>query len=266
MKKVLYRYLRSHWMETLRNCEFMVSRPSKFRKMESDNSDPLDCLPQLNGVVSRNILERGLPQNLDKNQVSPCFPEKFTANFNDFFRKDEAMDSVLRVLCLSDASDNNTDMHMWKNYANDFAGVRIGIGLNLGDELETNFGGYMGRWVEYCDNPNLIIAKTLSHPRELSDWNWDIIFKKAKKFAVEKEYRIVTASNLWVSRAGGEYVRLLNENIISVDVGCLVPLKERKKLMKFCRKNFNLVRMSVAQPNQSGNVEYSVEGANKVLT
>ncbi len=256
MIRVFYRYLCSHWVETLRNCEFMASKPSKFRNIELANPDPLDCLPQLDGVVPRNILEKGLPPNLEKRNGPPSFPENFTAAYNDLFRKNEAMDAVLRILCLSDVRDSNTDAYMWKNYANNFSGVRIGIALNVGSQAETNFGRYIGRRVEYCDSPNLISAKGLDHPSRLSDYEWDVIFRKAKKFEIENEYRIVTARNQWVSRSGREYVRLLNENIAAVDVGCHVQIKDRKRLMKFCRRNFNLRRMSVAQQGPTGDIEY----------
>ena len=251
MYRVFYKYMRSHWLKTLGNCRFMVSRPSKYWKEWSHSapSDPAECLPTINGGERFPLLER-----------LSLSPAVFREQFNKEFADPNTMDRIIRILCLSDPSKcAATDLHRWEKYGATFEGVRIGIRLPVGDDgVCASYREFRGEYVSYEATPNIIQTRGILTHTELSDKCFEVIFKKDRaKFSVESEFRLLTDCRHVKRDSGGlDFLQLENKMIFSVDVGYKMSKENIKALFKLCKRNFSLSGFRKAMPH-GALVEYT---------
>lgn len=233
MDRIFYRYLSSHGFETLKNCWFKVARPSKYWGNWSSTaaSDPFECKPQ--------IVVNGQSLLLEGAKVDHA---TFADNFNKVFRAPKTMDSMVRILCLSDPLRHpGTDMHMWYRYGGKFSGVRIGIKLSADEDGVCNMcRRFRGEYVKYVKSQNIICTSDIATQDELSERCFDVIFKKGTKFKLESEYRLLTVRGCWESNNGIDFLPLDNDMIVSVDIGFGMPEAAKVKLLRHCKRNFNL--------------------------
>ena len=195
-----YRYLSSHWNDTLLKKRFLVSQPSRF-------NDKLDCAFKVVGALRQDVLDRyntefnwddeacrhGLPlesvvyskaaKGLDQNEICRLV-------FDDTRM---AMDYNFRFLCLSKATaGDETANHMWKKYANGGEGVRIGLFLNLQERDDSPV-----KHVQYKDEPNVLDLSTLSKfPPTVGDV-LKFICTKTKEWSIEAELRMIRQLGKW---------------------------------------------------------------------
>lgn len=233
MERIFYRYLSSHSIETLKNCWFKVARPSKYWGDWSSTaaSDPLECKPQ--------ILMDGQSPFLDRFGGDH---KTFADNFNKVFNAPKTMDSMVRILCLSDPLRHpGSDLHMWYRYAGKFSGVRIGIKLSVDEEGVCNLcRRFRGEYVEYAKLHNIIRASDIVTQDELSERCFNVIFKKDIKFKLESEYRLLTVHGYCKTNKGLDFLPLDNDMIVSVDIGFKMSRAEKTRLLRLCKRNFNL--------------------------
>lgn len=249
MKHVFYRYMASHGFETLRNCWFMVSKPSKFRKEGWSPMAPTDdaeCMPQLGGDGQSvfPLLDRlGIPK------------ERYKQLFNNIFASPETLDQIIRILCLSDPERNlKTDMYMWKHYAANFAGLRIGIELDVENGVCNMLKRFRGEYVRYEFKHNEIQPEQITTNEDISECCFNILYKKArssegqKGYEIESEFRLIVDERFWKTSGDQCFLPLDNGMIVSVDVGCKMAKRDVEKLYAHCIKNFALRRFAKASP------------------
>ena len=233
MEHIFYRYLSSHGFETLKNCWFMASRPSKYWGNWSSTaaSDPFECKPQM-VIDGRSLLLEGVKVD------HAAFADNFNAAFND----PQTMDSMVRILCLSDPlRHSSTDLYMWYRYGKKFSGVRIGIKLSLDEEGVCNMlRRFRGEYVKYGRLQNNISTSDITTQDDLSERCFNVIFKKSTRFRLESEFRLLAGSKYCKSTRGLDFIPLDNDMIVSVDIGYRMPDAAKMKLLRHCKRNFNL--------------------------
>ena len=247
---VFYRYMRSHWFETLRDGCFKMANVRDF-------NDPFDgrghCVGRLSREVIRNItIEEekvwgALLDSCDKN--IPGFSDKLLDKIakvysTGFYRsvQDRSMvDVIMYVLCFSACRDNDPAQRlMWAHYANGYRGVRIGVRFD-----DPNFPLYLDS-VKYChERPVLDLSKVRSlcnDPEFFNFWRSNLT-TKSTEWAYEQEVRLI-ADDLHLERGkddGGKdayFWRFAAQDIVSVDVGCLVPSAEIDKLVELRNSHY----------------------------
>lgn len=262
-KKVFYRYLRSHGLETLQDGRFLVSQPSKFWHWERDDrglSDPKECKPQLRGSFSQSAVRKVFP-GIDEVRYSKIFK----MNFNKEFAAADTLGFV-RILCLcSPERRPDTDAYMWSTYADSFRGLRLGVEIEVEDDSMTSSDrDFIGQYVQYSDDSNVLNASTISDMTKLGDGAFDVIFKKDSRFIKESEYRLLMVideerkhcPNLIREGANAFWI-FPKEIIVSLDIGVDMPKSKQEKLIQCCEEKYTLVRSpNVAIPHGE-EVEYA---------
>lgn len=170
---IIYRYLSSHWYETLRDAEFLASPPNKF-------NDCLDCAGVTVGEFPREVVSEYFMQNdwfgvfsriaqncgVSMDAVTEALNSKqFNVETLDLSRRvssllinRESLSKVWRIVCFSRPSENqidnkDTERRMWKRYANKSRGVRIGVDFS---DLTRPKDEYLIHDVLYSDAPAII--------------------------------------------------------------------------------------------------------------
>ena len=253
MDRVFYRYMAGHVLETLSNCWFMVSRPSKYRKSWSASApdDGTECMPQIDMVEQFPWLANYKVE-----------PSVFRENFNAVFANPKTMDSMIRILCLSDpARRSDTDLYMWDKYAGSFSGARIGIQLSVDENTEyAAYKEFRGEYVKYENRQNIINTSNIKTREDLTNQCFNIIYKKNTSYIKESEFRLLTDCRHLRQRKGHkgiDFLRLQNGMIVSVDVGYKMPRRDVVALFKLCKRNYNIHNFREAMPHEKS-VEYKV--------
>ncbi len=260
MTLIVYRYLNEvkYAVEALRTCSFKVSSPAKYWGLEGCRlglEDDAECRPKI----------------VTSNECGPLFlsaehKKTFTQAFNETYSRRSTIADVVRILCLSNPEwDPSADFHMWRKYGGDFSGVRIGIRLDVDNDLISKSDNFRGERVSYCVNPNVVDVDKALVVDDISEQCFNICFRKSKNFKIESEYRLMTRVGKWRTYGGGDYLLLKNEMIASVSVGIRARKEEVSQLLKVCKKNYDIGEILFAQPDD-GSVAYvrTVDGCKRM--
>lgn len=259
---LLYRYLKTHSYETLRDAEFMVSAPGKF-------NDILDCTAKVTSTPSRDALDKyynqdkdwfdiGVDLGLDGAELQEFLnypnkaptPERYKEVLQHNLATHKTVDNVFRILCLCDAGTHpKTDLHMWKKYAGK-CGVRIGLNV----DPQSTEKQFVFKKVEYADAIPEIDLKANKEISTRFDY-LKIISTKTKKWALEREWRLCLLAKRCYTKDGLEFLGWDRRMLASVDIGCGMSVAAQKGLFRMVRKRFPLnveIKRMVADEKFSG--------------
>jgi len=258
---IIFRYLASHALESLRDVMLKVARVSSF-------NDPFECMYRATGTMTRakakaylrsrersrdffqdlmqrhphlksiEAARRYLKANLER------FADVLVANYDQIKdtpmqERERIMDSTMRVVCFSSSEASQFDeILLWSHYAGMHKGVRIGFEFPSG-----------------VTNPFKISAITYQNERVGVDLSVDagqesvkdalLISTKTKSTAwtYEKEFRLVTIPLYCVSskRANREIVEFFpieREWVRRVDFGVRFNRHLREPILNIVKKDY----------------------------
>lgn len=240
---ILYRYLNSHWLDTLRDSRFMISKPSRFRNELGSMSDKEDVMPHLEGDIPPKVMQRSFPFKA----IRPVeWSKAFSCLFNTVLSRDETFDRFLRVLCFSDAHNHPmTDRYMWKSYAGNFSGVRLGMNFEL-TANEIKVGDNRMKAVSYKDNPGEIQANKICAMEDIFDMVWEILATKNCKYDIEREWRLLALTGNCVFEQELWFLSFDKRSVSSVDIGCKMDMNDQISLLEIIRENYPHIEVSEA--------------------
>lgn len=247
---VLYRYLKSHGLETLRDGRF---------KMASvlDLNDPFEGAGRCVGVLSeetvKNLFKEKLLQNgiegiqgldaawnlLGKEEthsLSMAYSDEIRAGV---FRR--TLVSFMYVLCFSMCDNGDPAQKlMWSHYANGYRGVRIGLRLE-----DPNFPLYLDS-MKYCwERPALDLSKVKAFDKDeeiIRFWIQNLTTKSIE-WSYERECRII-AEDRHLEKGQDDkgnvtyFWRFDPSVVVSVDVGFQMPETDVKKIIDVAKVNY----------------------------
>ena len=255
---ILYRYMRSHWLETLNDMHFKMAKISEF-------NDPFDgrgrCIGMLSKETVRNILKEAdasdspiveIAHKLNvanlPDQILDALAQRYTSGFYQQVQDRSMMNLITYILCFSACNDNDPHQKlMWAHYAYGYRGVRIGVRFD-----DPNFPLYLDS-VKYChERPVFDLSKVRSlnkDPEILRFWISNLT-TKSTEWAYEQEVRLIGDDQhleKGLDDKGKEayYWRFVPQDIVSIDVGCQVPQAEINKIIE--SRNSKYPHMAIRQ-------------------
>lgn len=239
-REVCWRYLASHWEDTLKNMRFMVSAPNAFKE------DPCDCVCEVDGVLPEDVWQRyrkthnwrdearrlNIPEDelgallnsklLNRDFLSRVIREKISDR--------SAMSEKYRILCTSNSCASlRTEMHMWEKYAGKFSGVRIGLMFEQGMDLN---GAIRVQEVSYCDDGPVWNLSDMTEFPPNGEFLIPTIMTKREEYSVEQEYRLLIMDSRCDHEKGRSFWHCRPEFIRVLDLG---PLFERSRILELAK-------------------------------
>ena len=208
---IVYRYLASHWYESLRDACFLASPPNKF-------NDSFDCAAEAVGAMPEDVVKHYFDERdwftvfmkvaqqkgFSIETVTQALNSpKFNIDTLDIDRRIRSLLSsrvsiseVYRIVCFSalpnDSIEKNaTERRMWKRYAGKDKGVRIGVDFSYCTEATDC---EVIRPVFYSDEPVKVDFSRFRTTMVPSEEICRIVFTKDKKiWGRECEVRLITS-------------------------------------------------------------------------
>lgn len=267
---ILYRYMKSHWLETLRDGCFKMSKISNF-------NDPFDgrgrCVGRLRkDVVKRFIQETNSEVNgvlkltelmsgaKSSNEILERIAEQYTAGFYKSVQDRSMFNIITYVLCFSSCHNNDPAQRlMWAHYANGYRGVRIGVKLD-----DPNFPLYLDS-VKYCsERPVLNLSKVeaLENDKEVLNFWISNLTTKSTEWAYEQEVRLIADDKhleKWADGRGDDtyFWRFMPTDIVSIDLGFEFPQSEIDNVIELQKEKYPQMKVSqVVLDNDAYGIEY----------
>lgn len=208
---IVYRYLASHWYESLRDACFLASPPNKF-------NDSLDCAADTVGKMPEDVVKHyfnerdwvgvfmGIAQRegLSLEAVTQALNSpQFNIDTLDINRRASgllssrvSLSKVYRIVCFSalpyDSIEKSaTERRMWKRYAGKDKGVRIGVDFSYSTRAPES---EVIQPVFYSDEPVKVDFSCFNTTMIPSEEIHRIVFTKDKKlWGRECEVRLITS-------------------------------------------------------------------------
>lgn len=258
--KTYFRYLGSHWLDTLRDRRLKLAMPSEL-------NDPFDCTMAYIGNPSRAVAKAEADKMIDtefadicnnimprkerrvelqnkKRQVRKLIQEKFEKITNAESMEKTALDRTVRLLCMSspDYPDNmdvpfeHSEILMWAHYANNHKGVRIELNFE-----KLNFEKSKIDFVQYSER------------RPTHDWSdglefhqkmlLDALMTKSKAWDYENEVRFFThpkycESELLENGQSLSFLPFPEDLIRRVDFGLNMTIEEQDECKKLLANDY----------------------------
>lgn len=248
---MLYRYLKTHAYETLRDRRFMISPPGKF-------NDLLDCTAKIKGEPSAEVLQKrygaegGFIANafragyspeailsaLNSGRLKDIDPKDYARVAQKVVNNGELAKNNLRILCLADSDGYpKTDLRMWRRYAS-FGGVRIG--LNFGyDPMRDQFAFLP---VQYKDEQAIFDLSEDDCQGKALDIK-SMVTTKLMQWAPEREHRLITRPEYCKHIGELDFLSFNSEIVQRVDIGFKMRHCESKGLVKMIRGKYPNVKI-----------------------
>ena len=265
---ILYRYLASHWMDTLRNEQLKVARPQEF-------NDPYDCLGVCVGqyplsTVEAHFLDKDAPvyattiQTAKGMGVSIEIAAHFLAELNvnkmsidmgNAFAGREYMDGIMFLLCFSSCEEGNSGHSlMWSHYANKCNGVRLGFDFG-GPEFENYLS--VVKYSSERATLNLSLVTDFINDFEYRRFNEDKLTTKSIEWAYEREYRMMVDDRH--SESGKDdkgnairFWRFKPQYLQTIDLGFGIGEEEQNEILSIVQKQYPHVKVRRLQMSQTG--------------
>lgn len=218
-----YRYLSSHWYESLRDAEFMVSSPSVFNDID-------DCRCLVKNAVSEEVarmlnsydwIAAAKRHRMPLSAVAHMRGLRFnsvdlTRMCQSGFEKARAIiDYNVRILCLSMAAAGyRTESHMWRKYANDGRGTRIGLSIDISERSDSPM-----KKVVYSDEEKVLDLALLDHFPITIGEVLPIVRTKSSGWSIESEVRMIRRIGSWQDHGGRSYWHFKRPVVRRVDIG-----------------------------------------------
>lgn len=265
---VLYRYLASHWTETLRDGRLKVARPQEF-------NDPYDCLGVCVGqypisTVKQHFLDQHSPVyattvatakewNLTIEDAATMLARANVRGMSDNMAKmitdRDSVNAIQFILCFSGAQENDSSHSlMWSHYANKCNGVRFGFDFG-GPEFEMYLNAV--RYSTERATLNLSLIKDLQDDHEYLRFNEDSFLMKSIEWAYEREYRMMIDdkhSEEGKDKDGNliRFWRFKPEYLRTVDLGFGIRKEEESEIIDIVAKSYRHVKVRRLLMSQQG--------------
>ena len=258
---IIFRYLASHSLESLRDARLKVARISSF-------NDPFECMYRASGVMTRAKAKQYLRARLDSREfleglmrsqphlVSVKAARRFQkanldkyasdliANYDSIKEappeeREAVMDHAFRVVCFSSSEAQPLDeILLWSHYADKHRGVRIGFEFPA--ELTRAFR------ISPITYQDVRVAVDLTNDSEEKSVKAALLQStktKSRAWAYEKEYRLMTVLNFCVVErdAKGNAIELLSferEWVRRIDFGARCDRQTRNDILEIVRKDY----------------------------
>lgn len=265
---ILYRYLASHWMDTLRDGRLKVAHPQEF-------NDPYDCLGVCVGqypisTVKQHFLDQHSPVYMTTvatakelnvkiedaaNILARANVRGMSDNMARMITDRDGVNAFRFILCFSGAQENDSSHSlMWSHYANKCNGVRLGFDFG-GPEFEM----YLNAVRYSCERAtlNLSLIKDFEHDHEYLRFNEENFLMKSIEWSYEREYRMMIDdrhSEVVMDKNGKEihFWRFKPEYLRLVDLGFGIGKEEEKQILELVSSNYPQVKVRRIQMCSQG--------------
>ena len=274
---ILYRYLASHWVDTLRNGQLKVARPQDF-------NDPYDCLGVcvgqypistvkahfLNKSSAVYVLTVATAKEFNKtiedaaDILARIHVRGMSDNMAKAITNRNTVNDIQFILCFSGAPENDSSHSlMWSHYANKCNGVRLGFDFG-GPEFEM----YLNAVRYSCERAtlNLSLIKDYEHDHEYLRFNEDNFLMKSIEWAYEREYRMMIDdkhSEEGKDKEGNliRFWRFKPEYLQTVDLGFGIQKDEEAEIIDIVAKSYRHVKVRRLLMSQQG-YSFALESLN----
>lgn len=266
---ILYRYLKDHYIETLRDERFKVSCAWEF-------DDKSDCEIKFVGVfppvfrscpeIKRTLAGRMmLVDELNERLASRSIDgEPLPTNLNAF-----------RILCFCDVANDRVNDYMWLRYGGAFQGIRLGFEIEIpksGECRTTDIWLRKVRYVTKASKKN-INAGRIRDIKEVPEIIMERLFVKLKediekpdeKYYMENEYRCLFGldkSNLQKENDiyFAPFSILTGMKLVSIEIGYRMKEEDKVEIMKIIEEKWQNIDISRADGNSVVDVHCKMEG------
>lgn len=131
-----YRYLGSHWMDSLQNRELKLSTVTDF-------NDVFDGRGACKSIFRRELMVRYAKEIVSAQLNCPAYivdrivreldPDELARKYSQGFGKafiERQMTKDWRIACFAKSKTSSADALMWSHYANHWKGVRLGYAVD----------------------------------------------------------------------------------------------------------------------------------------
>ena len=245
-----YRYLGSHWMDSLQNMELKLSTVSDF-------NDAFDGRGACTNVLRRELIVKhakeivsaqfNYPAHVIDKIVQELDPDDLVRTYSQGFAKaflERQMSKDWRIACFAKPETSNADALMWSHYANHWKGVRLGYRLLFDLHKEIDFKEmttpFILDYVRYTDmRPVLDLSEIESFENDpvLIAYGHKVITTKSSEWSYESEWRLLVdtpkATVKYVCDTPVFFWRFHPLLLRTIDIGPDVPDKARQELVDF---------------------------------
>jgi Protein of unknown function (DUF2971) len=258
---IIFRYLASHSLETLKDARLKVVRISSF-------NDPFECMYRASGVMTRakareyfraklerrefladlmhsqpqlasfKSARRFLKANLDR------YADELVRNYDSIKEaspeeREAVMDHAFRVVCFSSSGARPLDeILLWSHYTDKHKGVRIGFEFPA--ELTKAF-----RISPITYQDERVAVDLTDDSQEASVKQALLLSTKVKStaWAYEKEYRLMTVLSFCVVERGAdnipiEYLPIERGWVRRIDFGARCNRQARRSILDIAKKDY----------------------------
>jgi len=248
-----YRYLGSHWMDSLSRMELKTSDVDSFNDIFDSrgatcgkltletvrrhvNDDVISQIPGMTPELSAKLASHYADQHMC-DILSNCLSRMIESR---------AAMHESRVICLSAPESPDADALMWSHYANHWSGVRLGFELLYDMHREIDFKKattpYVLDYVRYSEKrPVLDLSKLESVVGDAyftSCFRW-IMLTKSPAWKYEHEWRMLVikdqAEPRYVNNSLQYFWKFHPRLLKTVDIGPCMPQDESTELIAFLR-------------------------------
>lgn len=185
-----YRYLGSHWMDSLVNGELKTANFIDF-------NDIFDGRGYADGSLSDEFVSRNVPVGGLSKDGFAKLKEELNARFRKMIAdRDELAEA--QIICFSESSDEILESLMWSHYADKWHGVRLGFDFLYDLHREINYKmattPFVLDCVRYTDEYpkiDLSLLERLEDDTYFTKCYRDFILHKSTAWAYEKEWRML---------------------------------------------------------------------------
>ena len=258
-----YRYLGSHWMESLQNAELKLADVDEFNDIFDGRGA---CINELHRDAVIRIIADNINYNLrfDIEQVLNCLqkalviPKDVLDLATEIVRygvHSRQMAKEIKVICFAKPENRGADALMWSHYANNWKGVRLGFCLLYDIHKEIDFKKlttpYIFEPVKYSEmRPTLDLSQitTLENSPIYIDFFRKTLITKSLEWSYESEWRLM------VDRPRAIRKVINNKEMLfwkfhplllkSIDLGPEISMEEENNVINFIKSNYPHVKVN----------------------
>ena len=263
-----YRYLGSHWMDSLTRMELKTADIDDF-------NDIFDGRGSTTGEVSLDVVKRHIAENISENvpgmskdllnrrlehEDDKVLRELYSNRIKSAIINREQMHEC-RIICFSDPQNCEADRLMWSHYANHWNGVRLGFDLLYDNHSDVKFvcptTPFTLDCVRYDDaRPIMDLSKleAIVGDTYFTSCFRSALLTKSKAWQYENEWRMFVLKNQaeirYVDNAPMYFWKFHPQLLKRVDIGPLVEEDQRNELVMFLSREYPHVEITQVTLNE----------------
>lgn len=258
-----YRYMGSHWMESLQNAELKLADVNEFNDIFDGRGT---CINELRREAIIHIIANSINKNglVDREEYLNRLKKELTISKDVLDSATEIvrqsvhsrqMAQEIKIICFSKPEDRNADALMWSHYANHWKGVRLGFSLlyDIHNEIDFKLSTtpYILEPIRYSDKrPTLDLSQinTLVNDPVYTDFFRKALITKSLEWSYESEWRLMVDRPRAVVRYGNNKEMLFWKFhpflLKSIDLGPGVYKEDENELLSFIQINYPHVKVN----------------------